>query len=197
MVSRTGSSLSWVKVSCCLFLINYFWRTALAFKLSSNSWEFVTEVMIQRCGSLWSHAHVGFSNYGFDLSCWTSTCKLCLFLQKKFVTGFLFCHLLYEIIIIKKTFTFCAQLHIFKAYTSVLMILECISATPLTAWDPTMHRCAMFTLLHPSSSIRDIVLSLSMSFGKRAAILCSNKTDTDMVSNSYSVSQMCSGNTRH
>lgn len=36
----------------------------------------------------------------------------------------------------------------------------------------------MFTLLHPSSSIRDIFLSLSMSFGKRAAILCSNKTQT-------------------
>lgn len=62
-----------------------------------------------------------------------------------------------------------------RSYTSVLMMLECISATPLTAWDPTMHRCAMFTLLHPSSSIRDIFLSLSMSFGKRAAILCGDK----------------------
>lgn len=59
-----------------------------------------------------------------------------------------------------------------RAYTWVFMMLECISATPLTAWDPTMHRCAMFTLLHPSSSIRDIFLSLSMSSGKATAILC-------------------------
>lgn len=55
------------------------------------------------------------------------------------------------------------------------MMLECISATPLTACEPTMHRCAMLTLLHPSSSIRDIVLSLSMSSGYRAAILCGHK----------------------
>lgn len=63
------------------------------------------------------------------------------------------------------------------------MMLECISATPLTAWDPTMHRCAMFTLLHPSSSIRDIFLSLSMSFGKRAAILCSDKANLSDIRN--------------
>lgn len=48
-----------------------------------------------------------------------------------------------------------------------------------------MHRCAMLTLLHPSSSIRDIVLSLSMSLGYRAAILCGDRADARQASHAF------------
>lgn len=48
---------------------------------------------------------------------------------------------------------------------SFLMMSEWIRATPLTAWDPTMDKWAIFTLLSPSSSINDILFMRAESPG--------------------------------
>lgn len=50
-------------------------------------------------------------------------------------------------------------------YRSFLMMSEWIRATPLTAWDPTMDKWAMFTRLSPSSSINDILFMRAVSPG--------------------------------
>lgn len=63
---------------------------------------------------------------------------------------------------------------IYMTHTSFLMMLEWIIATPLTAWDPMMHRWAMFTLFPPSSSIRDILRKRSISPGNRDAMCYKN-----------------------
>ncbi len=52
-----------------------------------------------------------------------------------------------------------------NTYTVALMISEWIRATPLTAWEPTMHIWAMLTLFCPLSSMRDMRRKRSISPG--------------------------------
>jgi len=64
-----------------------------------------------------------------------------------------------------------------KPYTSLLMMSEWISATPLTLCEPTMQRWAMFTFFPSTSSIKDILRIRSISSGNRDAI-CYTHTQT-------------------
>ncbi len=52
-----------------------------------------------------------------------------------------------------------------NTYTVALRMSEWIRATPLTAWEPTMHIWAMLTLFCPLSSMRDMRRMRSISPG--------------------------------
>lgn len=56
-----------------------------------------------------------------------------------------------------------------------LRISEWMRATPLTAWEPAMHRCAMLMRFTAPSSTSDMRRSLSTSPGNAAATRCARK----------------------
>lgn len=62
-----------------------------------------------------------------------------------------------------------------SSYTVFLMISEWMRATPLTAWDPTMHRWAMLIFFVSPSSIRDIRRRRSLSPGYSLLMRWRNK----------------------
>jgi len=55
-----------------------------------------------------------------------------------------------------------------------LRISEWIAATPLVAWLPTIHRCAMLTLFSPPSSMMDMRRRRSLSPGHFFATSCTH-----------------------
>lgn len=59
-----------------------------------------------------------------------------------------------------------------EAHMVFLRISEWMRATPLTAWEPAMHRCAMLIRFTEPSSTSDMRRSLSTSPGNAAATLC-------------------------
>lgn len=61
---------------------------------------------------------------------------------------------------------------ILGTYIVALRMSEWIWATPLTAWEPTMHRWAMLILFWPPSSMRDMRRIRSLSPGYFAATFC-------------------------
>lgn len=62
-----------------------------------------------------------------------------------------------------------------EAYMVFLRISEWMRATPLTACEPAMHRCAMLMRFTAPSSTSDMRRSLSTSPGKAAATRCAPK----------------------
>lgn len=60
-------------------------------------------------------------------------------------------------------------------YTVALRMSEWIWATPLTAWEPTIHKWAMLILFCPPSSMRDIRHRRPESPGYLAATLCNTR----------------------
>lgn len=60
----------------------------------------------------------------------------------------------------------------FCTYIVAFRMSECIWATPLTAWEPTMHKWAMLILFCPPSSTRDIRHRRWLSPGYLAATFC-------------------------
>lgn len=67
-----------------------------------------------------------------------------------------------------------------EAHMVFLRISEWMRATPLTACEPAMHRCAMLMRFTEPSSTSDMRRSLSMSPGNAAATRCAPQKSPEL-----------------